>query len=58
MSILNQHFYQERNLKKKYFFSIFIHRIYENGKETVLKYENDVLKSKTVNGVQQALSYN
>lgn len=33
-------------------------RVYENGKETVMKYENDVLKSKTVNGVSQALSYN
>uniref|UniRef100_A0A1B0CAZ4 Uncharacterized protein n=1 Tax=Lutzomyia longipalpis TaxID=7200 RepID=A0A1B0CAZ4_LUTLO len=33
-------------------------RIYENGKETVMSYENDVLKSKTVNGVAQALSYN
>jgi len=33
-------------------------KVYENGKETVMKYENDVLKSKTVNGVSQALSYN
>ncbi|XP_031631797.1 dnaJ homolog subfamily B member 6-A, partial [Contarinia nasturtii] len=32
-------------------------KIFENGKETVLKYENDVLKSKTVNGVQQAITY-
>lgn len=32
-------------------------KVFENGRETVLKYENDVLKSKTVNGVQQALSY-
>uniref|UniRef100_A0A6B2EDE8 Putative molecular chaperone dnaj superfamily n=1 Tax=Phlebotomus kandelakii TaxID=1109342 RepID=A0A6B2EDE8_9DIPT len=32
-------------------------RIYENGKETVMSYENDVLKAKTVNGVAQALSY-
>lgn len=39
------------------FFRAEIYRIFENGKETVLKYENDVLKSKTVNGVQQALSY-
>lgn len=31
-------------------------RVYENGKETVLSYENDVLKSKTVNGVAQKLS--
>lgn len=39
-------------------FNFFHFRTYENGKETILKYENDVLKSKTVNGVQQALSYN
>ncbi|KAK9752149.1 DnaJ domain [Popillia japonica] len=32
-------------------------RIYENGKETVMSYENDVLKSKTVNGVPQSLTY-
>ncbi|XP_068144657.1 dnaJ homolog subfamily B member 6 isoform X2 [Drosophila tropicalis] len=31
-------------------------RIVENGKETVFSYENDVLKSKTVNGVSQKLS--
>ncbi|XP_004527505.1 dnaJ homolog subfamily B member 6 isoform X1 [Ceratitis capitata] len=31
-------------------------RVYENGKETVFSYENDVLKSKTVNGVAQKLS--
>lgn len=31
-------------------------RVYENGRETVLSYENDVLKSKTVNGVAQNLS--
>ncbi|XP_036224986.1 dnaJ homolog subfamily B member 6 isoform X1 [Bactrocera oleae] len=31
-------------------------RVYENGKETVFSYENDVLKSKTVNGVIQKLS--
>lgn len=31
-------------------------RVFENGKETVLSYENDVLKSKTVNGVAQKLS--
>lgn len=31
-------------------------RVYENGKETVLSYENDILKSKTVNGVPQKLS--
>lgn len=33
-------------------------RVFENGVETVTKYENDVLKSKTVNGVAQAISYN
>ncbi|XP_065367341.1 dnaJ homolog subfamily B member 2 isoform X1 [Calliphora vicina] len=31
-------------------------RVYENGKETIFSYENDVLKSKTVNGVAQKLS--
>lgn len=31
-------------------------RVFENGRETVLSYENDVLKSKTVNGVSQNLS--
>ncbi|EDW91968.2 dnaJ homolog subfamily B member 6 isoform X2 [Drosophila yakuba] len=31
-------------------------RVVENGKETVFSYENDVLKSKTVNGVSQKLS--
>lgn len=31
-------------------------RVIENGRETVLSYENDVLKSKTVNGVAQSLS--
>ncbi|KAH8372813.1 hypothetical protein KR009_005170 [Drosophila setifemur] len=31
-------------------------RVVENGKETVFQYENDVLKSKTVNGVPQKLS--
>ncbi|XP_030375455.1 dnaJ homolog subfamily B member 6 isoform X2 [Scaptodrosophila lebanonensis] len=31
-------------------------RVFENGKETVFSYENDVLKSKTVNGVSQKLS--
>ncbi|XP_041448906.1 dnaJ homolog subfamily B member 6 isoform X2 [Drosophila obscura] len=31
-------------------------RVIENGKETVFSYENDVLKSKTVNGVSQKLS--
>jgi len=33
-------------------------RVFENGTETVMKYENDVLKSKTVNGVPQAITYN
>uniref|UniRef100_U5EYH9 Putative dnaj protein n=1 Tax=Corethrella appendiculata TaxID=1370023 RepID=U5EYH9_9DIPT len=33
-------------------------RIYENGTETIMSYENDVLKSKTVNGVAQAIPYN
>lgn len=34
-------------------------KVYENGTETVMSYENDVLKSKTVNGVAQAItSYN
>ncbi|XP_033246996.1 dnaJ homolog subfamily B member 6-B isoform X1 [Drosophila miranda] len=31
-------------------------RVVENGKDTVFSYENDVLKSKTVNGVSQKLS--
>uniref|UniRef100_A0A182W9D8 J domain-containing protein n=1 Tax=Anopheles minimus TaxID=112268 RepID=A0A182W9D8_9DIPT len=33
-------------------------KVYENGTETVMSYENDVLKSKTVNGVAQAIPYN
>ncbi|XP_022917763.1 dnaJ homolog subfamily B member 6 isoform X1 [Onthophagus taurus] len=33
-------------------------RVFENGKETVMSYENDVLKSKTVNGVPQSITYN
>lgn len=32
-------------------------KIFENGKETIMSYENDVLKSKTVNGVPQSLTY-
>ncbi|CAH1115471.1 unnamed protein product [Psylliodes chrysocephalus] len=32
-------------------------RIYENGKEVVMNYENDVLTSKTVNGVPQSIQY-
>lgn len=34
------------------------YRVYENGVETIFKYENDVLKSKTVNGVPQAITHN
>ncbi|XP_035794634.1 dnaJ homolog subfamily B member 6-like isoform X1 [Anopheles albimanus] len=33
-------------------------RVFENGTETIMSYENDVLKSKTVNGVAQAIPYN
>lgn len=33
-------------------------KVLENGVETITSYENDVLKSKTVNGVAQAISYN
>jgi len=33
-------------------------KVFENGKETVMSYENDVLKSKTVNGVPQSITYN
>ncbi|XP_060528187.1 dnaJ homolog subfamily B member 6 isoform X1 [Cylas formicarius] len=32
-------------------------KVFENGKETVMTYENDVLKSKTVNGIPQSLTY-
>ncbi|KAL6254216.1 hypothetical protein P5V15_014836 [Pogonomyrmex californicus] len=32
-------------------------KVYENGKETIMSYENDVLKSKTVNGVPQSITY-
>ncbi|XP_012286363.1 dnaJ homolog subfamily B member 6 isoform X1 [Orussus abietinus] len=32
-------------------------KVYENGKETVMSFENDVLKSKTVNGVPQSIKY-
>ncbi|XP_052872401.1 dnaJ homolog subfamily B member 6 isoform X1 [Anopheles cruzii] len=32
-------------------------RVFENGTETIMSYENDVLKSKTVNGVAQAIPY-
>ncbi|XP_053680651.1 dnaJ homolog subfamily B member 6 [Anopheles nili] len=33
-------------------------KVIENGTETIMSYENDVLKSKTVNGVAQAIPYN
>ncbi|XP_012255664.1 dnaJ homolog subfamily B member 6-like isoform X2 [Athalia rosae] len=32
-------------------------KIFENGRETIMSYENDVLKSKTVNGVPQSITY-
>ncbi|XP_034242536.1 dnaJ homolog subfamily B member 6 [Thrips palmi] len=32
-------------------------KVVENGKETVVTYENDILTSKTVNGVAQAIGY-
>ncbi|CAL1687746.1 unnamed protein product [Lasius platythorax] len=32
-------------------------KVFENGKETIMSYENDVLKSKTVNGVPQSITY-
>ncbi|XP_054007240.1 dnaJ homolog subfamily B member 6 isoform X2 [Hylaeus anthracinus] len=32
-------------------------KIYENGKETIMSFENDVLKSKTVNGVPQSITF-
>jgi DnaJ family protein B protein 6 len=31
-------------------------RIFENGKETAMMFENDVLVSKTVNGVPQSIT--
>ncbi|KAJ8675474.1 hypothetical protein QAD02_011260 [Eretmocerus hayati] len=31
-------------------------KVYENGKETIMSFENDVLKSKTVNGVPQQIT--
>lgn len=31
--------------------------MFENGKETVMSYEDNVLKSKTVNGVPQSIMY-
>lgn len=33
------------------------YRVTENGRETIMSYENGVLKSKTVNGVPQSLTY-
>ncbi|KAF7286320.1 dnaJ heat shock protein family (Hsp40) member B6 mrj isoform X1 [Rhynchophorus ferrugineus] len=36
---------------------ITIKKIFENGKETIMQYENDVLKTKTVNGVAQSITY-
>lgn len=50
--------FHTNHMNNKYCFFLFFCRVYENGKETIMKYENDVLKSKTVNGVTQALSYN
>lgn len=32
-------------------------KIFENGKEVVMSYENDTLKSKTINGVPQSITY-
>lgn len=32
-------------------------KVFENGKETIMSYENDELKSKTVNGVAQSIAY-
>ncbi|XP_051176548.1 dnaJ homolog subfamily B member 6 isoform X2 [Leptopilina boulardi] len=32
-------------------------KVIENGKETIMSYENDILKSKTVNGVPQSITY-
>lgn len=36
---------------------ITIQRIFENGMEIIMTYENDVLRSKTVNGVPQPIMY-
>lgn len=33
-------------------------KVFENGKETIMSYENDILKSKTVNGVPQSITLN
>ncbi|XP_015437475.1 PREDICTED: dnaJ homolog subfamily B member 6-like isoform X2 [Dufourea novaeangliae] len=32
-------------------------KVFENGKEIIMSYENDVLKSKTVNGVPQSITF-
>ncbi|XP_015593060.1 dnaJ homolog subfamily B member 6-B isoform X2 [Cephus cinctus] len=32
-------------------------KVYENGKETIMSYENDVLQSMTVNGVPQSITF-
>ncbi|KAG5308967.1 DNJ6B protein, partial [Pseudoatta argentina] len=32
-------------------------KVYENGKEIIMSYENDILKSKTVNGVPQSITF-
>ncbi|XP_032678470.1 dnaJ homolog subfamily B member 6-like isoform X2 [Odontomachus brunneus] len=32
-------------------------KVYENGKETIMSYEDDILKSKTVNGVPQSITF-
>ncbi|KAG7205159.1 hypothetical protein KM043_018254 [Ampulex compressa] len=36
---------------------ITVKRVYEDGKETIMSYENDILKSKTVNGVPQSITF-
>lgn len=53
-----------KNVKRLYFYEIVYlmwwndcYRVTENGRETVMSYENGVLKSKTVNGVPQSLTY-
>lgn len=51
--IFNVNFMSTNIIYKNFSFS----RVQENGKETVLQYENDILTSKTVNGVAQALKY-
>lgn len=53
-----------KNVKRLYYYEIVYlmwwndcYRVTENGRETVMSYENGVLKSKTVNGVPQSLTY-